>query len=308
LFFKEDAMIMRAEGISWKWLVVFAVALAAASGAWGADAIFSSSPINPASPPPSQAEFKAGDRIYCLLQADKTWAEALGRGTDYMLLYIYVDGQEKTSRMISLKRPELLQQKTFVLDVAPDPAKMTNYKDRDIVFDKKDENRIGPEYFTKILGELSPGPHKIKVAVMSYGKTHSGGKFTIDGADYGAYAALHKQIKGAAGDSQKMPRPGMTNATLETEMKKLLKAAGWQNILRVVIKDKDWWMDRASGGDSPIISRHMDAAVAAKASDGTCSFAIVTFQQDKLISGGWGALEITHTGAKTPIPEKNVND
>jgi hypothetical protein len=297
------------EGISWfrRFSVVAGVLVVAVSAGAG-DAFFSSSPINPASPPASQAEFKAGDRIYCLLRADKTWAEALGRGTDYMMLYVTVDGEERTNRMISLKRPELLQQKTFILDIAPDPEKMTNYKDRDIVFDKKDDNRIGPEYLTKILGELTPGTHKIKLEVKSYGAVHAGGKFIITGGDYSAYAALHKQIKGAAGDSQKMPRPGMTNATLEGEMRKLLKAAGWQNILRIVIKDKDWWLDRASGGDSPIVSRHLDAAVAAKGKDGTCSFAIVTFEQPKLITGAWGALEISNTGPKTSIPEKNVND
>ena len=215
------------------WVVAACFALFLTVGALAADAVFSPSPIAPASPPASTNVFKAGDRIYCLLRADKTWAEALGRGTDYMMVYFFVDGEEKTHRMISLKRPELLQQKTFLLDIAPDPAKMTNYKDRDIVFDKKDENRIGPEFFTKILGELPPGKHTVKVAVMSYGDTHAGGKFTIEGADYSAYASLHKQIKGAAGAAQTMPRPGMTNPTLEGQMRKLLKAAGWANVLRV---------------------------------------------------------------------------
>lgn len=295
-------------GRSGLWRIAALVAFLVATGsARAGDAIFSSSPINPAAPPASQTEFKAGDRIYCLLRADKTWAEALGRGTDYMMLFVYVDGEEKTHRMISLKRPDILQQKTFLLDIAPDPAKMTNYKDRDIVFDKKDENRIGPEYFTKILSELPPGPHTIKFAVMSYGETHAGGKFSIDGGDYGAYAALHKQIKGAAGEAQTMPRPGMTNAALEGQMRQLLKGAGWANVLRVVIKDKDWWMDRASGGDSPIISRHIDAAVAAKGKDGTCFYSIVTFEQQRLITGGWGALEISNTGPKNPIPEKNIH-
>lgn len=291
--------------IRWSWAC--ALLLLGAVGTWAGDAVFSSSPIDPASPPPSQATFKAGDRIYCLLRADKPWAEVLGRGTDYMLLYFFVDGEEKVYRMVNLKRPELLQQKTFLLDIAPDPAKMTNYKDRDIVFDKKDGLRIGPELYTKYLSELPPGPHTIKVAVMSYGNTHAGGKFTIDGGDYSPYAALHKQITGAAGASQTMPRPGMTNANLEKEMRKLLQGAGWQNVLRVVIKDKDWWMDRASGGDSPIVGRHIDAAVAAKGKDGSCYFAIVTFEQKRLITGGWGVLEISATGAKTPIPEKNVH-
>lgn len=291
-----------------RWMAAACAALFLTAGVRAADAIFSTAPIDPAAPPASVNSFKAGDKIYCLLRAEKSWAETLGRGTDYMLLYFFVDGAEKTYRMVSLKREDLLQQKTFLLDIAPDPAKMTNYKDRDIVFDKKDGNRIGPELFTKYLGELPPGKHTIKVAVMSYGKTHAGGAFTLEGSDFGAYAALHNQIKGAAGAAQKMPRAGMTSATLEGQMRNLLKGAGWTNVLRVVIKDKDWWMDRASGGDSPIISRHIDAAVAAKAKDGTCFYSIVTFEQPRLITGGWGTLEISHTGSKNPIPEKNVND
>ena len=301
-------MGLKSSAFHWKKLALVVLALLAAGSIWAADAVFSTAPINPASPPASVNSFKAGDKIYCLLRCDTTWAEALGRGTDYMMVYLLIDGQEITYRTITLKRPELLQEKTFLLDIAPDPAKMTNYKDRDIIFDKKDDNRIGPELFTKYLSQLSPGQHTINVAVKSYGKKHAGGKFTIEGSDYSSYAALHKQIKGEAGAAVKMPRPGMTNANLEAEMKKLLKAAGWQNILRVVIKDKDWWLDRESGGDSPIISRHMDAAVAAKDKDGSCYYSIVTFEQPKLITGAWGALEISNTGKKNPIPEKNVND
>jgi hypothetical protein len=66
-----------------------------------------------------------------------------------------------------------------------------------------------------------------------------------------------------------MPAAGQTNNELEHTMKGLLKNAGWPDIIRLVIKDKDWWLDRASGGDSPTVSRHMDAAAAAQDKDGS---------------------------------------
>lgn len=286
--------------------IVLAMLLTAMSGtAFGADAIFSKAPIDLKNLPVSTTAFAAGDRIYCVLVADSSWKESLGRGTDYLMVYLAFDGVEKTNRTISLKRPEMLESKYVVLDIAPDVNKMTNYRDPDIIFDDKDGLKIGPEYYTKCLGELAPGKHTVRIEVKSYGKVHSGGEFTIDGADYSAYQKLHQQIKGGAANLVAFPKAGMKNAALEGQMRKLLANAGWKKILRLAITDKNWWNDLAEGGNSAVVGRHIAAAVAAKEGK-DCFYAIVSFNQPKLISGAWGRLEMSRIGDKMPIPEKNI--
>ncbi|MDK9706435.1 MAG: hypothetical protein OEL83_05235 [Desulforhopalus sp.] len=268
--------------------------------------IFAKEPINPASPPPGVAAFAAGDRIYGMLKAAKPWKSLLG-SSDYLIVYIMIDGQQKTSRTIGLKRPDLLAVDYFILDIAPDPAAMSNYSDRDIIFPEKDGLKFGPELFTKYLSELSPGKHTFRVEVKAYGDIYASGEFTIAGDNFASYAALLGEIKNSSGKQQKMPKPGMTDLALEKEMLALLKNGGWPDVRRLVIVDKDWWIDRVSGGDSPVASRHIEAAAAAKDSDGSYYYRHVTFHQPMLITGAWGKLQLTDTGKKKPIPEENIN-
>ena len=268
--------------------------------------IFSKEPINPASPPPGVASFVAGDRIYGMLKAAKPWKSLLG-SSDYLIVYVIIDGQQKTYRTIGLKRPDLLAVDHFILDIAPDAAAMSNYSDRDIVFPEKDGLKFGPELFTKYLSELSPGKHTFRLEVKAYGDIYASGEFTISGDNYASYAALLDELKNSSGKQAKMPKPGMTNLALEKEMLALLKNGGWPDIRRLVIVDKDWWIDRVSGGDSPVASRHIEAAAAAKDSDGSYYYRHVTFHQPMLITGAWGKLELTDTGKKKPIPEENLD-
>lgn len=268
--------------------------------------IFAKEPINPASPPPGVAGFVAGDRIYGMLKAAKPWKSLLG-SSDYLIVYVIIDGQQKTYRTIGLKRPDLLAVDHFILDIAPDAAAMTNYSDRDIVFPEKDGLKFGPELFTKYLSELSPGKHTFRLEVKAYGDIYAAGEFTISGDNFASYGALLDELKNSSGKQAKMPKPGMTNVALEKEMLGLLKNGGWPDIRRLVIVDKDWWIDRVSGGDSPVASRHIEAAAAAKDSDGSYYYRHVTFHQPMLITGAWGKLEISDTGKKKPIPEANID-
>lgn len=268
--------------------------------------VCSASPINPASPPAETPLFKAGDKIYCMFRVEKTWREALDKGAPGLLTYFYVDGAEKIYRYIGFKRADLFDQNYFLLDIAPDPAQMSNYKDRDVVFPEKDGVRFGPEMFTQFLGQLPPGRHTIRVAVQSFGQTRAEAEFQVDGSNYSAYAALHQNIKGAASSMQTMPRPGMTDKALEAQMTKLAANAGFGNVIRLFIVDKDWWMDRASGGNSAFVSRHIAAAVAVN-QGGSCAYSVETFFQPRLITGGWGRLELRGRAQKKPIPCANVN-
>ncbi len=83
--------------------------------------VFSSSPINPASPPASTPSFSAGDNIYGMLKAAKPWKK-LNRNSNYIIVWVYIDGQKKTYKSIGLRRPELLGRDYFIIDVAPDPT------------------------------------------------------------------------------------------------------------------------------------------------------------------------------------------
>lgn len=267
--------------------------------------IFAKEPISPASPPPGVTSFAAGDRIYGMLKAAQPWKNLLG-SSDYLMVHVIIDGEQKIYRTIGLKRPDLLAVDYFILDIAPDAAAMSNYTDRDIVFPEKDGVKFGPELFTKYLSELSPGKHTFRLEVKAYGDIFASGEFTISGDNFASYAALLGELKNSSGKQQKMPRPGMTNLALEKEMLGLLKNAGWPDIRRLVIVDKDWWQHRASGGDSAITARHVEAAAAAKGGDGNYYYCHVTFQQPMTLAG-WGKLELTDTGKKKPIPEENID-
>ncbi len=268
--------------------------------------VFSSNPINPAEPPSSQSSFTAGDKIYGLLKAAKPWKE-LNRNNNYIIVWLYIDGKQKAYKSIGLRRAELLALDYFIIDVAPDPSHMTNYSDRDIVFPKKDGYRFGPELFTKYLSELTPGEHSFRLEIKAYNNVYASGEFSISGNDYSVYSGLLADIKDSSNKQQKMPKPGMTDTALHDEMVALLNNAGWSDIRRLVIVDKDWWLDRVAGGDSALKSRHIEGAAAAKDTNGSYYFKHVTFHQPMLITGNWGKLELTHTGEKKMISEDNIN-
>ena len=98
------------------------------------------------------------------------------------------------------------------------------------------------------------------------------------------------------------PAAGMKRASLEAKMKALLVDAGWPEVKKLVIVDKAWWIDRVAGTDSPVESRHLDAAAAACDEDG-CYYRICTFHQWAVAGGGFGDLELTTEGPKRPFKD-----
>jgi len=274
--------------------------------------IFSPTPIDPANPPASVNHFKAGDTIYGLVTVDKPWREifgskAKGRSKLEMMIRMDIDGKRATLQYVTLKKDELIDGKSYLLDIAPDVDKMSNYKNPDFAWARAEKGRrIGPHGFTYWLGEQKPGKHTVRVRILDFGKNLSLGEFTIQGDDYSPYAQMHEKITQYLEGARTLPEAKMTNKKLANEMLELCRNAGWENILQINIVDKDWWIDRVSGGNSAVKSRHMDAAVAAKAEDGSCFYRVCQFHQPKLITGAWGALELTHQGQKRSIPEQNL--
>ncbi len=270
--------------------------------------IFSSAPIDPANPPASQQQFKAGDHIYALIVLNRPWRAVIEKSTDTRL-EIPIDftiGPKKLFQYITVKKPDIIKGTTFVLDIAPDVEKMTAYRDPEITYPMSAGRAFGPMLFTDMLRALPAGTHPISFSVAYFGDTFATGACTISGDDYSAYAALNTSIKEMLDGTRGMPAAGMVNRELEAEMKRLCENAGWTDIEKLVIVDKDWWINYHGASGSPVKSRHIAAAVAAKDSDGSYYYCTVTFEQPRLITGAYGALELTRTGPKNKITKENI--
>ncbi len=270
---------------------------------------FSKTPIDPNNPANLTKSFQAGDPIYGLMVVDKTWRELYSGKTEVPVMVVMaIDDQDMLEyQYITLKGP-LVNNRFMVLDVAPDPARMTAYKDPNMVFGKGKGNRkIGPIGFTFRLGELAAGNHTVQIYVRDFGTKHAEGTFTIQGSNFGFYAGLNQKYLNADAQAATLPPAKMTDKQMEATMKKLLLNAGWPGVHRIHIVDKDWWYDRASGGDSPIVGRHIAAAALYKDTDGKYYYRTCTFEQRKLITGGFGSLELTDQGRKIPIPVENID-
>ena len=263
--------------------------------------VFSTKPIDPAAPAGLTRSFKAGERIYALMRWEKPLAEVYP-GKDQVMLRLEIDGQPVHYQYVTFRSPALMKARSLRVDVAPDAALMTAYKDPGLEWGAGQANlRVGPEAYTYFLGKLSVGRHTVVLRDFDFGSSQSTGSFTVEGSDFASYGRLHEEMKVAVAASASFPESKMRNASLDAEMKKLLENAGWRGIRRFAIVDKDWWIDRISGGDSPVESRHI--AAAAEACDaGGCYYKVCTFHQRSLLGGGFGRLELTHQGDRKPLP------
>jgi hypothetical protein len=285
----------------------YAAEQAAAQANMG-EIVFSREPIDPGNPANLTTQFAAGDTIYGLIRTTKPWSEIYGKESNAdVMVNVKLDGEKIHAQFVKLKKPELMAQQFLVFEVAPDPGKMTAYSDPGREYGMSTATlRQGPNELTHHLAQLGPGSHTMSFDITYFGTTWSAGSFTIEGDDFPKYAALHEQIAGGVAAAVTLPAAGMTNKSMAAEMESLLENAGWEDIHRINIVDKDWWIDRVSGGDSPVQSRHMAAAALARDADGYY-YKVCTFHQDKLLTGGFGELYLSHQGDRVPIPEANID-
>jgi hypothetical protein len=271
--------------------------------------VFSTSPLNPDNPSKLTRRFKAGDRIYGLIRTTKPWSDIYkNKKSASIRVDVKLNGKKIHAQFVKLNDPELMQRQYLVFDVAPDPKKMTAYSNPDIVYGKSTATmRQGPNELTHHLGKLSPGSHTMAFELQHYGTVWAAGDFVVEGKKFKKYAKLHAKIAEGVAQSVTLPPAKMVNKKMAAEMKALLENAGWSKIHRINIVDKDWWLNRTSGGNSPIKSRHLAAAALAKGDDGKYFYKICTFHQDRLITGGFGKLYLSHQGDKVPIPKKNID-
>lgn len=268
--------------------------------------VFSKSPINPASPSGLTTSFQAGDNIYALVLVKKSFAEIFKK--EYVRIDVTIDGKKIHAQFIKMQKDADWAKKTLLFEIAPAPDKMTAYSNPDFVYGTSKANlRQGPQEMTLHLSQLGGGKHTVAMKIAYYGKVWAEGSFTIEGGDFGFYADLHKKAQASMLGSVTLPKAKMENPGLKQEMMALLTSAGWKDIHRLNIVDKDWWIDRFSGGNSGVKSRHMDAAVLAKGGDGKYFYKKVRFHQPRLISGAWGKLYISHTGPAHPVPKESID-
>ncbi len=265
---------------------------------------FSKSPIDPDTPQNLTTDFSAGDPIYCLIRSRKPFEEIFKK--DWIRINVTIDGEKIHAQFVKLHNADDRAGRTLRFEIAPEPEEMTGYSDPDIEYGTSKPNlRQGAQEMTHHLSKLGPGEHTVAMAVQHYGNTWAEGGFTISGDDFGYYADLNRKAGEAMTGSVTLPRAKMENAALEKEMTALLKNAGWDPVLRLNIVDKDWWIDRVAGGNSTEKSRHIAAAALSRDGNG-CFYKKVTFHKDRLITGGYGPLYISHTGGRIEIPEENI--
>lgn len=266
--------------------------------------IFSQEPINPASPAGLSTSFQTGDHIYALIQVSKSWSQIYsGRNKANIRIDVKIDGKGIHAQFVELKSAQWMQRDYLPFEIAP--KKITAYSDPDVVYGKSTATlRQGPMQMLDQLAKLSPGKHTVELSVYYYGKSWAKGSFDIQGSDFAAYKDMAAEAAQSAASAVTLPKAGMSNKAMEDKMRQLARDAGWPEIYRLNIIDKDWWIDRVSGGNSPVKSRRMDAAIMAEDGQGYY-YKVCTFQQPRLITGGWGPLELKHTGDRVPVLEAN---
>ncbi|MBN2129256.1 MAG: hypothetical protein JW741_07150 [Sedimentisphaerales bacterium] len=279
--------------------------VAAAEGSF----VFSNQPIDPASPQNLSTRFAAGDHVYGLIQLPRTWRDlgaAEGQNKLVMAVYTTIDSKRLAAYM-ELRSAEHLDAKHLLFDVAPALDRMTAYRDEGVFYgDAPGGIKKGACQITEYLAEQTPGKHVVTFWVLLKGKKMALGQFQIEGQDYSMYKTLHEEIKKELSAGRPFPAAKMTNKEMEAKMVKLLTNAGWSDVLKLHIVDKDWWIDRVAGGNSPIESRHVAAAAAYKDAGDKYYYKICTFHEQRLITGGFGPLELTHQSPPVPISAKSL--
>jgi hypothetical protein len=277
--------------------------------------IFSSSPIDLKNPAAQTAAFKAGGPIYGAVVLDAPVKSLCGGRTsiyatkEALELKYYVDNQYADSGFLTAKGPFFAEAKVFPLDVAPEPARMTAYKDPNLEYRKFGQNRDGAMSFSEALGGLSAGAHTFKIEVLACSQPIAEGSFRIGGASFSHYAQLVPALRSEETKGVGMSAPKRNDAAMSAAMLKAMQASSseaWKDqIIRIVILDQDWFIERhpISGA---ILFRYIRAEVAVKGRDGKCSFYhLCTFKQD-YVGGRFAATRYDGHGDRQSLPCENV--
>jgi hypothetical protein len=277
--------------------------------------VFSSTPIDLKNPAAQTASFKAGDPIYGAVVLSASIKSLCGTNTsvnatkEALELNYYVDNKYKDTGFLTARGPFFAEATVFPLDVAPEPARMTAYREPNLEYRKFGQSRDGAMTFSEALGGLTAGAHTFKIEVLACSRPIASGSFRIEGASFNHYAQLVPALRSEETKSVGMSTPKRNDAVLSAAMLKAMQASSseaWKDpIIRIVILDPDWFIERhpISGA---ILFRYIRAEVAVKGRDGNCSFyKLCTFKQD-YVGGKFGATRYDGHGDRQALPCENV--
>ena len=264
--------------------------------------VFSRSPITPGNPGDGSTSFQAGDYIYGFITLKDTFRN-LTKGQisknaskiDNIEIKTFVDDEYKTSFYLIPLKPAF-DRREVVFDIVPEIDKMTAFKDPDYRLEAY-RKPAGPLTFSQVLADLSPGKHRVKIQVYRYA-VWAEGQFDITGDDYGFYARQADLLADAATMVNAMEPAKMHNKSLENQMKKIAQSRGY-NVLKVVIIDPDWWVERHKISGR-ILWRHIATHVAYK-KGGDCYFRKIRYRQMRS-GGGYGGLQFMSEFDETKLP------
>ncbi len=270
---------------------------------------FSAKPFSATGEGEEQDSFAAGDNIYGLIKMTKKWSEVYNQKQNFTLrVDVSIDGKKIHAQFVTIKSPEYAQRDYLIFNIAPAVEELKAYGDPNIGYGKTTASIIqGPNELTHHLGSLAPGSHNVSFGLYYYGKSWAQGAFTVSGTDFSPYANLHEQIATGVVSARTLPAAKMQNTKLEAQMTALLKNAGWDNVYRINIVDKDWWIERTNGGNTPVKARYLAAVALTQKSDGSYEYKKCTFHQDMMITGNFGEMYLSHQGDAVGIKKENID-
>ena len=295
--------------------LVLAAGLLSGQALGAGKVIFSSSPIDLKNPVAQTASFKAGDPIYGAVVLSASIKSLCGANAstnatkEALELNYHVDNTYIDTGFLTARGPFFAEAMVFPLDVAPEPARMTAYRDPNLEYRKFGQNRDGAMNFSEALGGLAAGAHTFKIEVLACSRPIASGSFRIEGASFAHYAQLVPALRGEETKSVGMSAPKKNDPALSAAMLKAMQASSsdaWKDpIIRIVILDPDWFIERhpISGA---ILFRYIRAEVAVKGRDGKCSFhKLCTFKQD-YVGGRFAATRYDGHGDRQALSCENV--
>jgi len=283
--------------------------------------IFSSSPVDPASPAGLKTMFSAGDYLYTVAFLPQTIKEIYVNASpnEKLLVEVFIyaivpplyDYQQPREEQLTFANAyisgELKNKNHLVLELVPDPATTMVYNTPGLTWNKFGKKYEGPVGFAEALAKLGPGEHTLKVVVQCYYSPAATGTIKIKGDDFTRYnrvAELLNEAGAAAGMAKAtFPPAVVSDAPREARMIAALKNSNdWKSgfidgteVLKTAIT-YDWEIRRHEISGA-ILHRYCVAAIAFKTKSGGCAYRKITFQED-YVGGKFQPLRYDGAGDK----------
>lgn len=149
----------------------------------------------------------------------------------------------------------------------------------------------------KMLSQLSPRLHSIRVVLSIDNENFATGSFELDGSQgLEKFAALGDDLIKSKIQNARPPKGGVLEKTIEQGIRSALKSEGF-NVLRVIQTDPQWYYERHPITGA-ILNRTIQAAIIYKDEQNKCIVEYMEFTQ-KYINGQYDALYRSMRGTVT---------